>query len=105
MIMKIVQVTYTTKAEYAEQNCANIKTVMSDLQALQHKGIHYTACLDADGKSFIHTAFFESDEDQKTLNALASFKHFQQQLKENGLEVPPKQSFLSLVGTTSPFFN
>ena len=29
--MKIVRVTYTTRAEYAEQNQANIKTVMADL--------------------------------------------------------------------------
>jgi len=32
--MKIVKVIYTTKAEYAEQNMANIKTVMADLQKL-----------------------------------------------------------------------
>ncbi len=37
--MKIVKVTYTTTAEYAEQNQANIKTVMNDLQKLNHQGI------------------------------------------------------------------
>ena len=99
--MKIVKVTYTTKAEFAEQNQNNIKNVMTDLQKLNHTGINYNACLSGDGKTFIHTAFFNSDEDQKTLNELASFKQFQEQLKSSGLEVPPKQELLSLVGSSN----
>jgi len=103
--MKIVKVTYTTNPAYAEQNQANIKSLMADLQKLKHPGINYNACLSADGKTFIHTAFFNSDEDQKVLNELASFKHFQEQLKASGLEVPPKQELLSLVGSSSNIFN
>lgn len=102
--MKIVQVTYTTKAEFAELNQRNIKNVMTDLQKANHPGIHYNACLSADNKTFIHTAFFKSDEDQKRLNELPSFKSFQEQLKSGGLEVPPKQELLTLVGTTNPIF-
>jgi hypothetical protein len=102
--MKIVKVTYTTKVEYAEQNQDNIKSVMSDLQKLNHPGLNYNACINADGKTFIHTAFFKSDEDQKVLNELASFKHFQEQLKSSGLEVPPKQELLTLVGTSNDIF-
>ncbi len=103
--MKIVKVTYTTKAEFAEQNQNNIKNVMTDLQNLSHPGINYNACLSADGKTFIHTAFFNSDEDQKLLNELPSFKHFQEQLKSGGLEVPPKQELLNLVGSSKNIFN
>jgi hypothetical protein len=103
--MKIVKVTYTTKAEYAEQNQGNIKSVMADLQKLNHPGINYNACLSADGKTFIHTAFFKSDDDQKLLNELPSFKHFQDQLKSGGLEIPPKQELLSLVGSSGNIFN
>jgi len=103
--MKIVKVTYTAKAEYAEQNQNNIKTVMADLQKLNNPGINYNACLSADGKSFMHTAFFNADEDQKVLNDLPSFKTFQEQLKANGLETPPKQELLSLVGSSTPIFN
>ncbi len=98
--MKTVQVTYTTKAEYTEQNQANIKNVMTDLQKLNHPGIDYRACLSADNKTFIHTAFFLSDDDQKILNELASFKTFQEQLKAGGLESPPKQELLTLVGSS-----
>src|SRR4051812_13212952 len=97
--MKIVKVTYTAKAEYAEQNQTNIKAVMADLQKGNHAGINYNACIGADGKSFVHSAFFKSEEDQKILNELPSFKYFQEQLKANGLESPPKQEILNLVGT------
>ena len=103
--MKIVKVTYTTKAEYAATNQANIKTVMNDLQQLRYPGINYNTCLSADGKTFIHTAFFKSDEDQKLLNALPSFKNFQEQLKASGPEVAPKQELLTLVGSSTTIFN
>ena len=102
--MKIVKVTYTTKAEFSEQNKSNIKKVMDDLQAANYPGINYNACLSSDNKTFIHTAFFNSDEDQKLLNELPSFKTFQEQLKSSGLEVPPKQELLSLVGASKDIF-
>ena len=103
--MKIVKVTYTTNAEYAEQNQANILIVMNDLKNQNHTGINYNACLCADGKTFIHTAFFKSDEDQKLLNELHSFQNFQTQLKASGLEVPPKQELLTLVDSSTNIFN
>ena len=103
--MKIVKVTYTTQAEYAEQNQQNVKQVMADLQALNHPGISYNTCMQADGKTFIHTAFFKSDDDQKVLFDLASFKHFQEQLKASMPEVPPKQELLTLVGSSNNIFH
>ncbi|MBI3258201.1 MAG: hypothetical protein HYZ54_01780 [Ignavibacteriae bacterium] len=103
--MKIVRVIYTTNAGYSEQNQRNIKNVMNDLQNLNHTGINYTACLGPDGKTFTHTSFFKSDEDQKLLNELPSFKYFQEQLKIGGFEVPPKQELLTLVGSSTSIFN
>lgn len=103
--MKIVKVTYTTKIEYAAQNQENIKSVMIDLQEQNHTGINYNACTCADGKTFVHTAFFKSDEDQKLLNELPSFQNFQTQLKASGLEVPPVQELLTLVGSSTNIFN
>jgi hypothetical protein len=103
--MKIVKVTYTTRADFSEQNQQNIKKVMSDLTNLKHQGINYNACLSADNKTFIHTAFFNSADDQKILNDLPSFKMFQEQLKASGPEVPPKQEFLNLIGSSTNIFN
>jgi|SRR6185312_9228922 len=102
--MKIVKVTYTAKPEYVEQNQKNIRNVMAELQRLNHPGINYNTCLGADGKSFIHTAFFNTDQDEKTLLDLPVFKHFQEQLKAKGIETPPKQELLSLVGTSKDIF-
>jgi hypothetical protein len=102
--MKIVQVTYTTKIEYAEHNQQNIKNVMAELKNLNQTGIHYHACIFSDNKTFIHTAFFNKDEDQKKFNDLASFKYFQDQLKTGGLEVAPKQELLTLVGSSYSIF-
>ena len=103
--MKIVKVKYTTKAEFAEQNQSNIRNVMTDLQNANYHGINYNACLSSDNKTFIHTAFFKSDEDQKFLNELPSFKSFQEQLKSGGLEVTLKQELLTLIGSSNYIFN
>lgn len=103
--MKIVKVTYTTKPEYAAKNQVNIKAVMKDLQDLHHAGVNYHACLSPDGRTFIHTAFYKSDEDQKLVTDLPSFKHFQEQLRAEGIETPPKQELLTLVGSSREIFN
>ena len=103
--MKIVKVTYTSRAEFTEQNQKNIKNVMADLQKTGSSGINYNCCLCSDGKTFIHTAFFQSDEDQKKLHELPAFRYFQEQLKLSGPELPPKQELLNLVGSSVNLFN
>lgn len=102
--MKTIKVTYTTKPEFSEQNQENIRQMMNDLQEAKREGLNYNACLAPDNKTFIHTAFFQSDDDQKFLNELPSFRHFQEQLKSGGLETPPKQELLTLVGTSRTIF-
>jgi hypothetical protein len=102
--MKIVKVIYTTKPEYADQNMGNIKVVMHELQKLNNPNIFYNVCVAADGKTFTHTAFFNVDDDQKILLELPAFKHFQSQLTASGLEVAPKQEFLTLVGASKNMF-
>ncbi|NJN42072.1 MAG: hypothetical protein HC811_07480 [Flammeovirgaceae bacterium] len=102
--MKIVKVTYTTKAAFSAQNQGNIRNVMTDLQQANHPGINYHACMSDDNKTFTHTAFFKTDDDQKRLNELPSFKFFQEQLKSGELEVPPKQEQLTLIGSSNDIF-
>ncbi|HET6991924.1 MAG TPA: hypothetical protein VFJ43_11400 [Bacteroidia bacterium] len=103
--MKIVKVTYTAKAEFALENQSNIKNVMTDLQKINNPGILYHCCVGEDGISFIHTAFFNADENEKILLELPAFKHFQMELKTKGLTAPPKQEHLSLVGSSKNLFN
>jgi len=102
--MKIVQVTYTTTPRFAAQNQANIQAVMASLQQVNNPGINYHCCVCEDEKTFIHTAFFTSDAERKILNELPAFIYFQQQLKANGFEAPPKQQMLTLVGSSKSLF-
>jgi hypothetical protein len=102
--MKIVRVTYTAKAEYAEQNQKNIQAVMNDLQKLNHPGLFYFVSLSPDGKTFTHTAFFNTEEDNQVLLNLPAFKTFQEQLKASGPEAPPKQDNPTLVGASKNIF-
>ena len=102
--MKIVKVTYTTTPDFAATNQANIKKVMTDLQALHPPGINYTTCMGGDGKTFLHLAFFESDADQQLLNELPSFRRFQEELKASGPETKPNAELLSLVGSSTDIF-
>lgn len=78
---------------------------MADLQKLNYPGINYNSCLSPDGKTFTHTAFFKSEEDEKLLLQLPSFKLFQEQLRASGVEVPPKQELLTLVGSSVSIFD
>ena len=102
--MKIVQVTYTTTSEYSAHNQRNIEAVMAALKHDGISGINYNACLSADSKTFVHTAYFETEEAQLALNALPIFQEFQAQLKASEPEAPPRQVLLTLVGTSKPIF-
>jgi hypothetical protein len=102
--MKIAKVTYTTKDEYAAQNIANIKIFSAELQKKAYPGINYNVCLFPDGKSFIHTACFQTDEDEQAFNALPEFQFYQNQLKAIGLEGPPKMELMTLIGSSRAIF-
>jgi hypothetical protein len=103
--MKIVKINYTTSAEFSEQNKANIQTFMADLKQVNSVGIQYSICLSADGKTFTHLAFFKTDENQKSLTELPSFKTFQEELKASKPEVPPQQEILTLVASSNNLFS
>ena len=102
--MHIVKVTYTVRAEYAPKNQENIQKVMNDLRKINHPGIRYGSYLSEDGKTFMHFALFEQKEFQQILFDLEAFKTFTQELKDSGLEAPPKTEFMKLVGSSYDIF-
>jgi hypothetical protein len=102
--MKIVHVTYTTQAEYAEHNKANIRAVMQELQERPHAGIRYAVIIAADGKTFTHLAYMQDEEAQQYLNALEPFKTFLRELKESQPEQGPKAQNMDLVGSSFSIF-
>lgn len=103
--MKIVNIVYTTSAQFVETNQKNIKAVMAALREMRCAGINYPVCLAADNRTFIHTAFFNSEEDQQRLQTLPAFRYFQEQLRLSKPDVPPEQQILQLVDASVPVFN
>ncbi len=102
--MKVVRVQYTTTAEFAPVNQANIAAIVEELRALGHPDIKYGAWLLPDGKTFMHFDQFENEAAHELLTGLASFKHFSDQLWASGLEVEPKLELPSLVASTDEFW-
>jgi hypothetical protein len=98
--MKIVRVQYTTTAEFAPINQANIADIVRELKELNHPGIKYGCWLLPDGKTFMHFDQLENEEAHQVLTELESFKRFDAQLWASGLEVEPKLELLSLVAST-----
>jgi len=90
--MKIVQVTYTAKAGFSQQNQLNIKNVMADLQ---HWLMQAFSIIPAWGRMAKHLFIrhFSVGRRPKLLASLASFKSFQEQLKASIPEVPPGRNY------------
>jgi hypothetical protein len=101
--MIIKKVTYTTKDEYTEQNIANIKIFTAELEKKAGRGVNYSVCLFPDGKSFMHTGYFQTDEDEKAFNALPEVQFFLNQVKAL-VEAPPQLELMTLIGTSREIF-
>ena len=95
---------YTVRAEFAEQNKANIRQVIEELQALHCTDITYSVFVQDDGKTFQHRLLCANEEAKQVFVSLTSFKAFQTALAASQLEVPPAIIHLTLVGSTSDLF-
>ncbi len=102
--MKVVRVQYTTTAQYAPINQANIAGIVAELKQLNHPGIKYTCWLLPDGKTFMHFDQLENEDAHLVLQSLASFKKFADELWASGLEEEPKLELLGLVASTEGYF-
>ena len=101
--MKVTRVQYTVRDGFADENRKNIAAVMAELRALANKGVRYAVYVHEDGRTFMHFVHQNGAEAEHLPTSLASFKHFQAQLRPN-LEVPPKVEQFALVDTAVPIF-
>ena len=101
--MKVTRVQYTVREGFAEENKKNIAAVMSELRAQGNKDVRYAVYVQEDGRTFMHFVHQNSAEAEQFPTSLASFQHFQTQLRPN-LEVPPKTERFSLVDTAVSIF-
>ena len=102
--MKAVKVQYTVKPEFAKQNGENINKAMSDLRGIDNADIRYSSFILDDNKSFVHFAMFKSEDGESVLNNLASFKKFQQELKNSIPEISPKVEKITIIGSSYNVF-
>lgn len=100
LLMKIVRVQYTTRAEFAARNRENIAAVAAEVRALGLPGTVYSCYVMPDGKTFMHLDHFETEEAHQRLQGLASFKKFADELHASGLEAQPMLVLPELVAAS-----
>lgn len=86
--MKTVLVRYKTRDDKASENEALVRAMFEELRASRLAGIRYASFKLADGMSFIHFATIETADGSNPLASLASFKQFQQGLRDRCVEPP-----------------
>ena len=95
--MKSVKVTYTVKSSFVAQNKANINVFISELKEQGNTDVRYSIYLGEDGKTFTHISLYNNETAQENFLEMESFKAFQQQRDESGLEAEPSIEVLNFV--------
>ena len=103
--MITVKVTYTVKSGYVQKNKENINVFMNDFKKLDNNEFRYTVYLSGDGKTFVHLSNYNNEAIQKQLLDVPSFKAFQQQRDESGLEGAPHIDILQSVAASREIIN
>ncbi len=95
--MKAVEVRYTVRPEFVEQNKANIRKVMQRLRDEPIDGMFYSSYTLDDGCTFVHINIARDPETLGRLVEVAEFKEFQAALKASQPTSPPSPTPLSPV--------
>jgi len=83
-----VIVTYTVKPDRVGENEALVRAVYDELRQTADPDVHYATFRKEDGRTFVHVAFFPSEEKQRVLSGSEAFRAFQADLRDR-CEVPP----------------
>ncbi|MDR6966016.1 hypothetical protein J2X31_000009 [Flavobacterium arsenatis] len=95
-----VKVTYTVKPEFVAQNKANITTFLEDFKKLNPSDFKYEVFLCEDGITFLHLSSYKNEAIQKQILNVASFKNFQKERDESGLNNSHKFEMLEHIGSS-----
>ena len=95
--MNVVMVRSKVKAECVAELEAAARTMFSEIEAAGPQGVRYAACRLADGMTFVAVLELEDGVDNPLAN-LATFRHFQENLK-NWLAEPPSLEQLTVIGS------
>jgi hypothetical protein len=102
--MIIVKVTYTVIPAFVNKNQENINLFLKDFKKLNSNEFRYTVYLGDNKKTFTHISMYQNKEIQTKLLAVESFKSFQQQRTDSGLEVAEKIEMMELAGASYGIF-
>lgn len=95
-----VKVTYTVKPDFVEQNKANIKTFLEDFKKLNPSDFKYDVFLCEDGITFLHLSSYKNEAIQNHILNVPSFKNFQKERDESGLNNSHKFELLEYIGSS-----
>ena len=102
--MKAFKVTYTVRPEFVAKNQKNIQAFLDEVKRISDPNMRYFVFLGADGKTFTHIAVYNAEEAQRKFLNLESFKSFQQQRDDSGLEAEPTIESYTLIETSHILF-
>ena len=103
--MIIVKVTYTVQADFVLKNQKNINEFLKDFKKIKSNDFRYIVYKGDDKKTFIHISMYQNEAIQKELLAVQSFKSFQEQRNNSGLEKSELIEVMELAGVSYDIFN
>lgn len=102
--MIVVKVTYTVKADFIQKNQENISEFLKDFKKIKSNDFRYIVYKGDDKKTFTHISMYQNEAIQKELLAVQSFKSFQQQRNNSGLEKSELIEIMELAGASYDIF-
>jgi quinol monooxygenase YgiN len=96
--MKKVLVRYKLKADKVEENETLVKEVYKQLHDNNVDGFHYITVKLADGVSFVHIGFADTEEANTAFSQLPAFRNFQANIKDR-CEEPPVANQVTVIGS------
>jgi quinol monooxygenase YgiN len=99
--MITVQVTYTVNPAFAAQNKENISRFLEDFKQLDTTAFWYHVYVLEDGVTFLHFSSYRDKAIQDQVLQMPSFKAFQQERDDSGLNDSHAVRVLQLVGASS----
>jgi len=99
--MITVQVTYTVNPEFAMRNKQNIQRFLADFRKMDAAAFWYHISLMEDGITFMHFSTYRNEQIQQEVLNVPSFKAFQKERDDSGLNGTHAVRVLQFVGASS----
>jgi hypothetical protein len=100
--MITVKVSYTVKPEFVSKNKENISVFLNDFKKMDPSDFKYSVYLKDDNITFVHLSTYKNEIIQNEVLQVASFKEFQKQRDESGLNNSHKVEVLHLFDSSFP---